>query len=248
MSKNKNQNKKQKLEPKKDLSPKVPQNSKIKNELQISQRELNEKQKQFLDIAMNKETKMIFISGPAGTSKTFLAVLASLRLLNQRKMSDIIYLRSAVESSEAKLGYLPGEAADKLAPYMQPLLDKLSEFLNRADIDSLQKDGRIDSVPIGFLRGLSWNAKCIIADEAQNCTQKELTTLITRTGEFSKVFILGDPDQSDIGSKSGFLKLMNIFDDEESRKNGIFTFKFTEDDIVRSGLVKFIIKKLKTLV
>jgi phosphate starvation-inducible protein PhoH len=99
MSKNKNQNKKQKLEPKKDLSPKVPQNSKIKNELQISQRELNEKQKQFLDIAMNKETKMIFISGPAGTSKTFLAVLASLRLLNQRKMSDIIYLRSAVESS-----------------------------------------------------------------------------------------------------------------------------------------------------
>jgi phosphate starvation-inducible PhoH-like protein len=131
---------------------------------------------------------------------------------------------------------------------MQPLLDKLSEFLNRADIDSLQKDGRIDSVPIGFLRGLSWNAKCIIADEAQNCTQKELTTLITRTGEFSKVFILGDPDQSDIGSKSGFLKLMNTFDDEESRKNGIFTFKFTEDDIVRSGLVKFIIKKLKTLV
>ena len=231
----------------KDQSPIVPQNSKIKSELHISERQLNEKQKQFLEIALSKETKMIFISGPAGTSKTFLAVLASLKLLNQRKMSDIIYLRSAVESSDAKLGYLPGETADKLAPYMQPLLDKLGEFLNKGEIEDLKKSGRIDSVPIGFLRGLSWNAKCIIADEAQNCTQKELVTLITRTGEFSKVFILGDPEQSDIGAKSGFIKLMNVFDDEDSRKNGIFTFRFTEEDIVRSGLVKFIIKKLKNL-
>jgi len=72
-----------------------------------------------------------------------------------------------------------------------------------------------------------------------------LFTLITRTGEFSKVFILGDPDQSDINGKSGFMKMISYFDDDESRANGIHVFKFTEDDIVRSALVKFIIKKVK---
>ena len=231
----------------KDHSPKVPQNDKIKSELKIIERELNDKQKQFLEIALHKDTKMMFISGPAGTSKTWLSVLASLRLLNLRRMSDIIYIRSAVESSDSKLGFLPGEASEKLAPYMQPLLDKLGELLPKSDVDYLMKDGRISSTPVGFLRGLNWNAKCIIADEAQNCSQKELVTLITRVGEFSKVFVLGDPDQSDINGKSGFSKIMNVFNDEDSRKNGIFTFTFTEDDIVRSGLVKFIIKRINSL-
>jgi phosphate starvation-inducible protein PhoH len=72
-----------------------------------------------------------------------------------------------------------------------------------------------------------------------------LVTLVTRVGEFSKVFILGDPDQSDINGKSGFVKMMSHFEDAESRENGIHTFRFDEDDIVRSALVRFIIKKLK---
>jgi phosphate starvation-inducible PhoH-like protein len=119
--------------------------------------------------------------------------------------------------------------------------------LPKHDIDKLKKEERIHGFPINFLRGLSWNAKCIVADEAQNMSKKELTTLITRVGEFSKLFICGDPDQSDINGKSGFVPMMNIFDDEESRNNGIYVFKFDEDDIVRSGLVKFILKKLKNV-
>ena len=232
---------------KKDTSPIVPQKSKIKNELNITKRELTEKQKQFLEIALDKNTKMMFISGPAGTSKTYVSIMAALQLLNLKKVSDLLYLRSAVESADSKIGFLPGEADEKMAPYLQPLLEKLNELLPKADVDLLEKDGRVSSVPIGFLRGLNWNAKCIIADEAQNMTQKELITLITRTGEFSKVFVIGDPDQSDIGNKSGFTKIINLFDDDESRQNGIFIFKFTEDDIVRSGLVKYIIKKLKNI-
>src|SRR5882724_1547312 len=231
-----------------DKSPKIPQNAKITGGLNILERQnLNDKQKKFLEIALNKDTKMMFISGPAGTSKTYMAVLSALKLLNLKRMSDIIYLRSAVESSDNKLGYLPGEVSDKLSPYVQPLIDKLAEFLSKTEVDRLQKEGRLDSIPIGFLRGLNWNAKVIIADEAQNCTIKELTTLITRVGEFSKVFVLGDPEQSDINGKSGFLKMMKAFDDEESRKNGVFIFEFTDDDIVRSGLVKFIIRKLKEI-
>lgn len=234
-------------EPKVDKSPIVYQKSKLKNELSIYERELTEKQKQFVEIALNKETKMVFVSGPAGTSKTYITIYSALKLLNSKKISDLIYIRSAVESSDNKLGFLPGEAHEKMAPYIQPLLEKLYEMLPKHQIDLLEKEERIDSVPLGFLRGLNWNAKCIIADEAQNMTSKELITLITRTGEFSKVFIMGDPEQSDINGKSGFTKVVNLFDDEESRQNGIFVFKFDEEDIVRSALVKYIIKKIKKM-
>jgi len=230
-----------------DTSPKIYQRSKLKIELNIFERELNEKQKQFIDIALDKNTKLIFVSGPAGTSKTYISIYAVLKLLNLKKISDLLYLRSAVESSDSKLGFLPGEASEKMAPYIQPLLEKLSELLPKGQVDLLEKEQRIDSIPLGFLRGLNWNAKAIVADEAQNMTQKEIITLLTRTGEFSRVFILGDPDQSDIGIKSGFTKVMNVFDDEESRNQGIHVFKFTEDDIVRSGLVKYIIKKIKKM-
>ena len=230
---------------KKDRSPSIPQRQKFSGKLTIYQRELTPKQKQFLELAADKSVKMIFVSGPAGTSKTFLAVLHALIMINEKRVSDLIYLRSAVESSDSKLGFLPGEASEKLAPYIQPLLEKMEEMLPKHDIDALVKDERVEGIPMGFIRGLNWNAKVIIADESQNMTYKELFTLITRTGEFSKVFILGDPDQSDINGKSGFIKMLSIFDDEDSRKNGIHVFRFTEDDIVRSGLVQFIVKKVK---
>jgi phosphate starvation-inducible protein PhoH and related proteins len=231
-----------------DKSPVIPQRDKFKDRLSIRQRELNEKQKQFLELALDKTTKVMFVSGPAGSAKTYMAVYAALHLLNDARLSDIIYIRSAVESSDSKLGFLPGEADEKMAPYLQPLLDKLSELLPQGDIDFLQKDARLSAIPVGFLRGLNWNAKVIIADESQNLTFKELLTLVTRTGEFSKVFILGDPDQSDINGKSGFTKMMSVFDDQESKDNGIQVFKLTEEDIVRSGLVQYIIKKVKKAV
>lgn len=229
-----------------DTSPVIPQKPKIKAGLTILEKQpLTEKQKEFISLALNKDVKMIFVSGPAGTSKTYLSVLASLKLMNERRVSDLMYIRSAVESSDSKLGFLPGESDEKMAPYLQPLIDKLDELLPISEVKSLQLDGRIESVPVGYLRGLSWNAKAIVADEAQNMTSKELLTLITRVGEFSKIFVLGDTDQTDIGSKSGFKKMFDIFNDEESKLNGIYTFSFDEDDIVRSKLVKFIIKKIK---
>jgi phosphate starvation-inducible PhoH-like protein len=232
---------------KKDTSPKVHQNEKIKESVRIDERQLTSKQIELLNLLQNKTTKLVFISGPAGTAKTYTSILAGLTLLNHKRVSEIIYVRSIVESSDSKLGFLPGEMDEKMSPYIQPLIDKLEELLPKHDIDKLKKEERIHGFPINFLRGLSWNAKCIVADEAQNMSKKELITLITRVGEFSKLFICGDPDQSDINGKSGFVPMMNIFDDEESRNNGIYVFKFDEDDIVRSGLVKFILKKLKNV-
>ena len=229
-----------------DTSPVIPQRSKIKNNLTIYERPLTDNQKKFLEISRDKNTKIMFVTGPAGTSKTFMSVLSALKLMNERRISDLIYVRSAVECSDSKLGFLPGESTDKMRPYIQPLLDKLEEMLPKNEIDYLDKDNRITSIPIGYLRGLNFNAKVIICDEGQNMTFKELFTLITRTGEFSKVFILGDPEQSDINGRSGFTKMMSMFNDEDSIQNGIHCFQFNEEDIVRSGLVKYIIKKTRT--
>ena len=250
--KNKNRDKNNKgtapIAEKVDTSPIIPQRSKIKNNLRIFERpDLTDKQKAFLKMAFDKEVKMIFVSGPAGTTKSFLAVYAALKLLNDRRISDLIYIRSAVESADSHLGFLPGLISDKMLPYIQPLIDKLEELIPKNEVAMLKADERIVGMPINFLRGRSFNAVVMIGDEFQNCTYEEIFTFITRPGEFSKVFILGDPDQADIGKKSGFNKIMSQLDSQEDRDNGIYVFRFDEDDILRSGLVKYIITKLNKL-
>jgi phosphate starvation-inducible protein PhoH len=230
-----------------DRSPIVHQKSKLRNDLHIFHRQLTPNQQAFLDMALDKHVKMVLVSGPAGTAKTYLSVLAALELLNQRKMSDIVYVRSVVESADVKMGFLPGERDDKFSPYLRPLMDKLEELLPIEDIKYLEGESRLEGLPVGYLRGLNWNAKIIIGDEMQNCTKKELVTLMTRTGEFSKLFLIGDPTQADINGRSGLQTVFDLFNDDESRVNGIYTFQFTEEDIVRSKLVQFIAKKVKNL-
>lgn len=232
-----------------DRSPIVYQKSKIRSPLSIIQRELTEKQRRFINLALDKSVKMMLISGPAGTTKTYLAVLASLLLMNDKKVSDIVYVRSIVESAEVKMGTLPGEKDDKISPYRQPLIDKLDELLPKPEIQYLMKEQRVEGLPVGYLRGLNWNAKAIIGDEIQNCTRKEIITLMTRMGEFSKMFLLGDPMQSDLknGASQGFKDIFALFNDEESRAQGIYTFEFGEEDILRSSLVRFIVHKVKQL-
>lgn len=235
------------LNDKKDTSPIIPQRSKIKSDLHIIENFIfTEKQKEFFKIALDKNTKLLFVSGPAGSAKTYLTVYCALKLLHTKRVSDLIYVRSAVECSDKSIGFLPGSVDEKISVYIQPLLNKLEELLPKNEIELLKKENRITSIPIGFLRGLNWNAKVVIGDEFQNCTYKEIITYITRIGKFSKVFMLGDCDQSDLknGNRGGFENIINKFDDEESKQNGIFVFRFTEDDIVRSELVKFIVKRL----
>ena len=230
----------------KDKSPVGHQAQKLERPGQIRQRpDLTNKQKEFLKLALDNNTKIMFLSGPSGSSKSFLATLAVLELMNLKKVSDLLYIRSIVESSDNKMGYLPGSAEEKLSPYLEPLMEKLDELLFAADINTLVREKRIDGKPTGYLRGLSWNAKGIIMDEAQNSTFRELTTLLTRVGHFSKLFVCGDPLQSDINGKSGFEKMCNVFNDAESKEKGIHVFYLTEEDIVRSEIVKYIVKKLE---
>ena len=135
-----------------DRSPVIPQRSKLKSVLKIFKRELTDKQKQFLTLASDKNAKIIFVSGPAGTAKTYLSIFHALTMINEKRVSDLIYIRSAVECSDAKLGFLPGEANEKMTPYIQPLLDKMAELLPKSDIDVLLKEERVTGIPVGFLR------------------------------------------------------------------------------------------------
>lgn len=229
-----------------DSSPRIYQREKIDFDLKVRQLPWTAKQLALFELAARKDTRIIFISGPAGTSKTLSAVKISLDLLNARKVSDIVCVRAAVESADSKLGYLPGDLAAKFDVYMMPFADKLEELLCIDQQKRLKADNRIINQPINFCRGLSFTARAIIFDEAQNATLKEIVTLITRIGKFSRMFICADPSQSDLtnGKRGGFEELAALFDDEESREMGIYRFDFTEEDIVRSELCSFIVKKL----
>lgn len=233
---------------KSDQSIHVEQRDKFKEQLQIRDLKWTDKQKEFLKLALDKDTKIMFINGAAGTSKTLLSTYCALKLINEKKVSDITYIRSAVESSNAKLGFLPGTVEEKIAQYGIPFLDKLDELLPRHSVDKLINEGRVIISPTNFLRGTSWNAKAIILDEAQSLTTKELITVLTRIGNFCKVFILADPDQSDLNEKTvAFETITKLFNDESARNQGIHYFEFGEDDIMRSELVKFMVKRFKFL-
>lgn len=221
----------------------------IKREIKINQFPWTQRQKEFFKLALDDDTRIVFVNGPAGTSKSLLSVYCGLQLLNKKVISDIMYLRSAVESSESKLGFLPGSADDKLRFYNMPFLDKLDELLPSNRVNKLEQEGRISMFPVNFARGMNWASKCIILDEAQNSTMKEITTVLTRMGNHSRCFILADPMQTDLHhSKDGaFQKMFKLFSDEESHYMGVRTFEFSEEDIMRSELVKFVVKKMKKM-
>jgi phosphate starvation-inducible PhoH-like protein len=230
-----------------DTSLKVSQRPKIPYTLSLKQRnDLTEKQKNIFEIAENKNTKCVFIDGLYGTSKSYIAVMSALKLLNAKKVDEIIFIRNPVESSTTgKIGFIPGTSEEKMAPYNAILFDKLEEMLSESDVAKLKKDNRINCHPVGFVRGRSWNCKAVIVDEASSMTWDDLFLVLTRCGEFTRIFFIGDSvNQNDIGAKSGFRKMFDLFDDEESRNFGIHCFELREySDIVRSGLLRFVMEK-----
>lgn len=219
----------------------------LKSTFKVNNLRLTETQKVFLSIALQEKTNIMFVSGPAGSTKTYMAVYSALRHLSADDDLDLLYVRTVIESAEKGLGALPGDIEDKFNPYMMPLEDKLTEMMPKTTTDrqSMLENGRIQAMPINYLRGASWKDKIIVADEAQNFTFKELTTLVTRLGHNCKLFICGDFMQSDINGKTGFKKMFKLFNDEESVKKGINCFSFTKDDILRSPLQKYIISKIE---
>ena len=211
----------------------------------ISEFELTPAHKSFTELLFRRDTNIVFVDGPAGSAKTYCAAYSGLHMLRARFAEELVYIRSIIESASRSMGALPGEVEDKFSPWIIPLKEKLDELLAPGVSRYLFDRGIVKAIPVNYVRGLTFKNSVVIVDEAQNLTFSELTTILTRFGSNCKMIVVGDTLQSDINGKSGFKPMYKLFDDARAEENGVYCFKFTEADIMRSEMLKFIVSRLE---
>ncbi|MCL2123092.1 MAG: PhoH family protein [Desulfovibrionaceae bacterium] len=199
-------------------------------------------QKRYLHALRNSE--MVFAVGPAGTGKTYLAVAMAISMFLRNRVKRIVLTRPAVEAGE-RLGFLPGDLAEKVNPYLRPLYDALHDMLPQPKVASMLETGFIEVAPLAFMRGRTLNDAFIILDEAQNTTQEQMKMFLTRLGMNSRAVITGDITQIDLPvqagqdaqTRSGLVRALHILAGVKS----ISFMHFTEQDVVRHPLVSAIV-------
>jgi phosphate starvation-inducible PhoH-like protein len=194
------------------------------------------RQKQYIQ-ALRKQD-MIFCVGPAGTGKTFLAVVVAVQALLANQYEKLILTRPAVEAGE-RLGFLPGDLQQKVNPYLRPLYDAINEFIDPEKVPSLIERGVIEVAPLAYMRGRTLNNAFVIVDEAQNTTPSQMKMVLTRLGFNSRMVVTGDMTQTDLAShqESGLAVAIQILKHVE----GITFCEFTQKDVVRHPLVQRIV-------
>ena len=199
-------------------------------------------QKAYIDAIRNHE--IVFGIGPAGTGKTYLAMAMAVSALSKDIVSRIILTRPAVEAGEA-LGFLPGDLAEKVDPYLRPLYDAHHDMMRFEKAANMMQKGIIEVAPIAFMRGRTLNDSFVILDEAQNTTSEQMKMFLTRIGFNSKAVITGDITQIDLPPErpSGLIESKNILQDIDGIK---FVF-FSKRDVVRHKLVQKIIQAYEEL-
>lgn len=171
--------------------------------------------------------------GPAGTGKTYLAIAAAVKALEESRIDRIVLSRPAIEAGET-LGYLPGTMEEKMSPYLRPLYDALSDRLGGKRLRQFISDGTIEIAPIAYMRGRTLNNAFVVIDEAQNCTYGQIKMLLTRLGWHSTMVITGDPDQSDLlPGVSGLAEIATRLASIED----IAVVHLSKQDVVRHPLV-----------
>lgn len=185
------------------------------------------------------KTDLSFGIGPAGTGKTYLAVAAAVRALEREVVRRIILVRPAVEAGE-RLGFLPGDLAQKVDPYLRPLYDALYEMLGFERVGRLIEKQVIEIAPLAYMRGRTLNESFIILDEAQNATIEQMKMFLTRLGFGSTAVVTGDATQVDLpqAERSGLAHAAHILDGVE----GVRVTRFAADDVVRHPLVARIVR------
>ena len=194
-------------------------------------------QKAYVDAI--KSNTCTFAVGPAGTGKTYLAIAMAVVAMKNKEIERIILTRPAVEAGE-KLGFLPGDLAQKVDPYLRPLYDALHDMLGLEAYQRLVERGAIEVAPLAYMRGRTLNDAFIILDEAQNTTSEQMKMFLTRMGMGSRMVITGDVTQIDlpIGKKSGLVEALEVLKGVEN----IGIVKLTHRDVVRHELVQAIVK------
>ena len=195
-------------------------------------------QKKYMDCIDN--SSVIFVTGSAGTGKTYLATAYAVNLLKKNKITKLIITRPAVEAGE-KLGFLPGDLKEKVDPYLIPIYDALNSFLGKENVEKLVEKGVIEIAPLAYMRGRTLDNAFIILDEAQNTTTNQMKMFITRLGFKSKMVITGDITQIDLPqhAKSGLVEATEIL----KGIDGISHIHFTKHDVMRHPLVSKIIER-----
>ncbi|EJS72345.1 PhoH family protein [Bacillus cereus] len=186
-----------------------------------------------------KKNDIVFGIGPAGTGKTYLAVVMAVRALKQGYVKKIILTRPAVEAGES-LGFLPGDLKEKVDPYLRPLYDALHDILGQEYTQRMMERGVIEIAPLAYMRGRTLDDSFVILDEAQNTTGAQIKMFLTRLGFSSKMVITGDPSQVDLpkGVKSGLSIAANVL----SGVSGLSFITLEQSDVVRHPLVQRIIE------
>ncbi len=186
-----------------------------------------------------RDADVVFGVGPAGTGKTYLAMAMAVSALLRKQVKRIILTRPAVEAGE-KLGFLPGDLAEKVNPYLRPLYDALHDMMDIDKAEALIGRGTIEVAPLAFMRGRTLNDSFVILDEAQNTTSDQMKMFLTRLGYDSKAVITGDTSQVDLpdGTRSGLHDAVELLGHIE----GIRVCRFTDADVVRHPLVREIVK------
>ena len=176
--------------------------------------------------------------GPAGTGKTYLAVASAVDALNREKVKRIVLVRPAVEAGE-RLGFLPGDLAQKVDPYLRPLYDALYDLAGYDNVTKLFDKGILEVAPLAYMRGRTLNQSFIILDEAQNTTPEQMKMFLTRIGFGTKAVVTGDVTQIDLakGQKSGLIEIQKILQNIK----GITFNQFKSEDVVRHPLVQKIV-------
>ena len=194
-------------------------------------------QKRYIDAI--RKYDIVFGIGPAGTGKTYLAMAMAVAALSKREVERIILTRPAVEAGE-KLGFLPGDLAQKVDPYLRPLYDALHDMIDFERAEKLIERGTIEVAPLAFMRGRTLNDSFVIMDEAQNTTSEQMKMFLTRLGFSSRAVITGDITQIDLplAKPSGLVEAHKILQDVE----GIGFAYFTEKDVVMHPFVQEVIK------
>ncbi|MCG8472488.1 MAG: PhoH family protein [Desulfobacterales bacterium] len=193
-------------------------------------------QKAYIDAI--RDNDIVFGIGPAGTGKTYLAMAMAVAALTSGQVNRIILTRPAVEAGES-LGFLPGDLAEKVDPYLRPLYDALHDMLRYEKVSELMEQGAIEVAPLAFMRGRTLNNAFIILDEAQNTTSEQMKMFLTRIGFNSKAVITGDVTQVDLpsGKVPGLKEAHKIL----QGIRGISFAEFSKEDVVRHKLVMKII-------
>ncbi|HET8774951.1 MAG TPA: PhoH family protein [Thermoanaerobaculia bacterium] len=196
----------------------------------------NMAQKMYLQAIQDHD--IVFGVGPAGTGKTYLAVAAAAAALQDKTIKRIVLCRPAVEAGE-RLGFLPGDIAEKINPYLRPLYDSLYDIIGFEKVEKLMERSIIEIAPLAFMRGRTLNDSFIILDEAQNTTPEQMKMFLTRLGFGSKAVVTGDITQVDLpdGKKSGLREVRRILEHVEDLK----FFDFNQKDVVRHPLVAKIV-------